>query len=157
MNFILYKITNKVNGKLYIVQTTRSINKRWYNHKYDAKNGKKTRLYHAMRKYGVDQFKIEELCRVNNIDELNELEEFTIKELDTITNGYNAACGGLNYQVSDETKRKMSDAYKLSIRKRTRKQKRSRRSKNEIKWEMQKEMEYLKKKNQIYECKIISK
>lgn len=92
----IYKITNDVNGKVYIGKTLRSVEKRWKEH---IKGSKRERtenrpLYRAMNKYGVEHFHIEtvEEC-VEEIAE--EREAFWIKEYDSFgKNGYNATIGG---------------------------------------------------------------
>lgn len=52
----IYKITNLINGKVYIGQTTQPIEKRFKSHCY--KDGC-TKLYNAMKKYGKSNFSIE--------------------------------------------------------------------------------------------------
>lgn len=108
--FTLYKITNKVNGKFYIGQTIRSLNERWRSHKIDARNGKELLISRAIRKYGEHNFYITELCKVKDIDELNELEEFVISETKAQINGYNVFPGGTNSKHTEETKRKIQAA-----------------------------------------------
>lgn len=97
MAFILYKISNTINNKLYIGQTITGLAKRWGQHKASCIRRKRSKLYNAMRKYGIDKFKIEEICRVENIEELNKIEKETIEKFDTVYNGYNITFGGLNY------------------------------------------------------------
>lgn len=55
-NGIIYKITNTINGKCYIGQTTSNINKRWSQHIYNAKTqSQKCRfLENAIKKYGKE-------------------------------------------------------------------------------------------------------
>lgn len=66
---IIYKITNKVNQKIYIGKTTKSAEERFQKHIYNSKGGK-THLYRAMRKYGVENFIIEEIEQCDsNIDD----------------------------------------------------------------------------------------
>ena len=55
---VIYKITNKINGKIYIGMTTRSINKRFSEHKAKSKKFNKP-LYTDMRKFGTYNFEIE--------------------------------------------------------------------------------------------------
>lgn len=94
----IYKVTNTVNGHMYIGQTRRTIEKRWRDHKARSKCKKlKSRclLYDAMKKYGVDAFIVEELEQCDN-DLLNEREIYWIAHYDTVRNGYNISCGGGN-------------------------------------------------------------
>ena len=98
MGFI-YKVTNKVNGKLYIGLTTLTIEKRLALHFAEAKANKDNRpFYNAIRKYGQDNFQIELIEEVDN-ELLAQREQFWIKELHTYVNdkeskGYNATLGG---------------------------------------------------------------
>lgn len=54
----IYKITNTINGKMYIGKTEQTIEKRFQQHCSDSqRDGMSNRpLYKAMRKYGVDFF-----------------------------------------------------------------------------------------------------
>lgn len=90
----VYKITNEVNGKMYIGQTTRSLEKRMSEHINYANSGFVSHLYNAMRKHGVDRFRIELVATASNLDELNQLEDYYIHLWDTIDNGYNMTGGG---------------------------------------------------------------
>ena len=56
----VYKIINQLNGHYYIGSST-NIEQRWYNHKRNAlKNLTQCpHLYSAIRKYGVDNFRLE--------------------------------------------------------------------------------------------------
>ena len=67
---LIYKITNKINGKVYIGQTIQCLKKRWSQHKSDSKKSNMT-IHKAMRKYGIENFTIEEIGGANNITELN--------------------------------------------------------------------------------------
>jgi group I intron endonuclease len=55
---IVYRITNIRNGKVYVGKTNGTIARRWTRHVAEAKRGTNTRLYNAMRKYGVQAFEI---------------------------------------------------------------------------------------------------
>lgn len=82
----IYKIINKVNGKIYIGQSN-DIKRRWGEHrsKYKTEN---TLLYQAMRKYGISNFifSVEEECP---LDMLNEKEQYYIDFYQSHINGYN--------------------------------------------------------------------
>lgn len=80
----IYKITNKVNGKVYIGQS-RDIKRRWYEHRkvkgdYDRHSYP---LYSVIDKYGIDNFEFEiiEQCR---IDELNNREIYWIDKFNAL-------------------------------------------------------------------------
>lgn len=86
---LIYKITNKINGKSYIGQTTRNVKLRVCEHKC-----KKTLIGEAMLKYGENNFCIEYLDACLTLEELNEREVYWIQKLDTIQpKGYNKAIG----------------------------------------------------------------
>lgn len=93
----IYKITNKINGKCYIGQST-LIEKRWSNHKNTSCNPTSTAyeypLYRAFRKYGIENFSFEVLEECNN-SELNEKERYWIKYYNP---EYNQTIGG-DYKV----------------------------------------------------------
>lgn len=91
----IYKITNKINNKVYIGQTINSLEKRFKQHLSEAKQGKNCRLHSAIRKYGIDAFVIEPIEKVEN-EFLNERERYYISLYDTTNtnNGYNMDAGG---------------------------------------------------------------
>ena len=85
----VYCIENKVNGKKYIGITTRTMNKRFEEHKKaNSYIGK------AIRKYGVSNFSISELDIAKTHEELCQLEVFYIEKFKTFENGYNLTIGG---------------------------------------------------------------
>ena len=95
----IYKITNLVNGKVYIGQTSKTIEERFRHHKVDSNRKNKESynypLYRAFRKYGIDNFKIEEIeqCEIDNI---NEREIYWIEFYNSFNKekGYNQTLGG---------------------------------------------------------------
>lgn len=100
----VYKITNKIDGKVYIGQSIRPIEERFKRHLNDSLNNVlDTHLARAIRKYGKDSFYIELIDVANTQDELNKKEQFYIKEYDSVINGYNETdalykCGGNTYK-----------------------------------------------------------
>lgn len=90
MKGIIYKITNKVNGKSYIGQTRYTIEFRWKQHQHKKDN---TYFHNAIHKYGVGNFSIE-ILEECDIDMMNAREIFYIAKFDTFRNGYNLTIGG---------------------------------------------------------------
>lgn len=90
---LIYKITNDINGKIYIGKTEFSLEKRFKEHCQDAfrERCEKRPLYAAMRKYGIEHFHIE-LIEETNIPE--EREKYWIDYYNTYKYGYNATIGG---------------------------------------------------------------
>ena len=91
---IIYKITNKINGKVYIGQTIHP-DRRWMEHKQKARHGQDKYLVHlAMNKYGEQNFTFE---IIEWTEDYNNEEKRLIKEYNSITpNGYNISEGGDN-------------------------------------------------------------
>jgi group I intron endonuclease len=102
---IIYKITNKVNGKIYIGQTIKSLEHRKQQHINCAKRKVDRHLYHSMNKYGIDNFIFEEIDHTDNLKDLNYLETYYIIKYDSVRNGYNMSYGGdNNIMFTDKTK-----------------------------------------------------
>ena len=111
MKNIIYKITNLVNGKVYIGLTTQGLKQRQREHISRLNRSERDhKLYLAMRKYGPDSFSFEELCCALSSEQLNELEKDFIKEYNSFNKGYNMTIGGDT--VSEETKQKLSARFK---------------------------------------------
>lgn len=91
----IYKITNDINGKMYIGKTSYNIEKRWNEHCKASRRPDRQRypLYSAIKKYGIDHFSIEviETCADS---EASDRETYWISELNTYRSGYNATLGG---------------------------------------------------------------
>lgn len=94
---IIYKVTNKTNGKVYIGQTVKSLQERKYHHYYRAKNEPEvthTHFINALRKYPEEDFLWEIIDTADTPEELNRKEQEYIIEYDSIYNGYNTQAGG---------------------------------------------------------------
>lgn len=104
---VIYKITNNVNGKLYVGQTTRGIEKRWKEHCQPSSEC--SVIKRAVSKHGKDNFSIEIVAEGNSLAELNILEEKLIIDLGCrYPKGYNLQMGGSNHTHSEISKRLMS-------------------------------------------------
>lgn len=109
---IVYKIINKINGKIYIGQTKYSISTRFSQHVHYANKRKYTSvLLEAIRKYGRENFEINILVRCDTMEEMNHREAYYIALFDSISpNGYNLDSGGKNKKMHESTKIKISVA-----------------------------------------------
>lgn len=86
---IIYCITNKVNGKQYVGLTMRTLEERFKEHcKAESAIGR------ALRKYGLDNFKLEIIDSSETSEDLWKKESYWIKNKDTFRNGYNMTDGG---------------------------------------------------------------
>lgn len=104
----IYKITNIQNNKIYIGQTIRPIEQRFQRHISDALNNIiDTHFARAIRKYGKENFIIEQIDIAQTQDELNQKEQYWIKYYNSVKDGYNETdamykCGGNTYQSKTE-------------------------------------------------------
>lgn len=100
----VYKITNIINGKLYIGQTIRPVEDRFKRHINDAINNTlDTHFARAIRKYGENSFIIEIIDTATTQEELTQKELYWIRKYNTIKMGYNEVdsifkSGGNTYQ-----------------------------------------------------------
>lgn len=95
MNFLVYKITNSINSKIYIGATQQELKKRWQQHKCNA-NKKNYHLYNAMFKYGFENFNIEVVFKADSKDAMYKKEMQLISEYESNNRlfGYNNSKGG---------------------------------------------------------------
>jgi group I intron endonuclease len=117
---LIYKITNTLNGKVYIGLTTTSLAERFRDHKSRARTGADSLLCRAMRKYGVDVFTAEVLTTVETREDLVKAEQRFIAEYGAMdrSQGYNMTAGGegtWGRAYSEETRAKMSAAAKRQM------------------------------------------
>ena len=113
----IYKVTNKVNGKIYIGQS-KNFRKRKRSHINEVENNKDNMIFHkALKKYGIEQFNWEILW-TGEEELLDEMEIYFIKENKSFihsteydgSNGYNmtaGGCGSKGFKHSEESKLKM--------------------------------------------------
>lgn len=104
----IYKITSPT-GRVYVGQS-KDINKRWSY--YKTLNCKyQTKLYHSLKKHGVENHKFEIVCECNELH-LNEYEVYYINKFESFNtpNGLNLVNGGgAAISVSDYTRIKMGN------------------------------------------------
>ncbi len=125
---VIYLITNNINGKVYIGQTTSDIPKsRWNGHIYCARHNVATYYFgNAIKKYGADNFTFEIIKNCTDQEDLNYWEKYYIDYYDSRNRkkGYNTKEGGSHGKHSEETKEKLrkinigkilSDEHKLKL------------------------------------------
>ena len=97
---IIYKITNLINQKIYIGLTTCTLKERWQNHKGCVKSDPR-HLYRSMRKYGIENFKIEIVEETDSLEKLAQLEDYYINLYNSRDPnvGYNLSAGGQTNQL----------------------------------------------------------
>lgn len=112
--YSIYKITNTVNGKIYIGFAS-NWTKRKYSHKYHL-NKRNQHLYYAFRKYGWENFTWEVIYQSTDGKYcLNVMEKHFINEYDSYNNGYNETLGGegtLGRNIKEITSAKISQKMK---------------------------------------------
>lgn len=114
----IYLITNLINGKQYIGQTVQTIKGRFNGHKYPCKKNTNMVIIKAIKKYGKENFKIEEIDTAYNQEELNLIEGVYMSWFNTLApNGYNIKeiIDGKG-KLSEETKKKISKSNSTKIR-----------------------------------------
>lgn len=116
----IYKITNLVNGKIYIGLTKHSLESRMKSHITAANltslkptRNKSRVLMRAIVKHGSDNFIIESIDTASSRFEAGEKEKYWIEKLDARgDNGYNMTDGGegiCGYSLSDSHKKTLSE------------------------------------------------
>lgn len=104
---VIYKVTNMVNGKVYVGQTMMSLRRRWYYHCH--KSSECTAIHRAIQKYGADSFTIQVIDRADDRAELDSKEAFWIHFLGSmVPNGYNLKTGGNTPTYSEASMQRMS-------------------------------------------------
>jgi group I intron endonuclease len=116
-SYEVYKVTNKVNNKVYIGITNKGAGARFKQHLFDAEHGSQYRFHRAIRKYGKENFEVSIIAFCNNADELKENEIKFISEYESMNpdKGYNMTEGGdgtFGRVCTLETRLKISEANK---------------------------------------------
>jgi len=110
---IIYKATNTINGKVYIGQTTISLQERKGDHLRKAlKHGSKNHFHSAIRKYGMEVFTWEIIDHAKTREELNNKEREWIAQTGSACPlvGYNLTHGGDAFEFTEAAKIKIGKA-----------------------------------------------
>jgi group I intron endonuclease len=104
--YTIYRATNIITGKQYVGFTSRTIEQRVTQHKYLALNqNSQTKFHKSIREFGWDNYVFEIIYQSKeNVpsDEsytLTVMEDYFIRENNTIVDGYNQAQGGAGFPV----------------------------------------------------------
>lgn len=114
---IIYKVTNLINGKIYIGQTCNTLEYRKSQHERDCKRWNRNIVYfhRAMVKYGFDNFKWEVIDESETQEGIDELERKYIELYDSTNRecGYNIKTGGREGSTyPEEVRRKIGESTK---------------------------------------------
>jgi group I intron endonuclease len=103
-----------VNGKIYIGQTSYTVEKRFKTHLFNAEKGSHFAIYRAIRKYGKENFSVESLCSCHYKKNVDRLEIMLIKKFDSMNTkfGYNMVSGGQGGVPNQEVRDKISKFFK---------------------------------------------
>jgi len=103
---VIYKTTNKINGKIYVGKDSKD--------KFNY-YGSGLILKRAIKKYGIKNFEKEILQECSSQKELNEAEKYWIqKENSLVPNGYNIAFGGAGGDTISKNPNKNLISKKIS-------------------------------------------
>jgi group I intron endonuclease len=93
---VIYKATNKINGKVYIGKTENTLTARWKEHLRAVHKGSRLYFHRAIRKHGAEAFETNTLHEAKSFDELNAMETFFIilYQSHKLEYGYNMTLGG---------------------------------------------------------------
>ena len=103
---IIYKATNKVNGKVYIGQTKKTLRTRMKEHFAQANKdtARKGYFQRALKRYGENGFSWDVIDTADSAEELNEKEEDWIIHYGSYgDNGYNLTPGGNQSSMKGQT------------------------------------------------------
>ena len=95
VDWVIYKFKNKINGKIYIGQTTKSLKRRVIQHVTNSKTTTKvhkTYFHNALNKYGIESFELQIIERCATREELNDREIYWITY-------YNSNCKEFGYNI----------------------------------------------------------
>lgn len=108
---VIYCIVNKISGKYYIGQTSKSLEYRWSQHCQPS--SKCYGLSGAIKKYGKENFSIGIVGEYKTQEDLNNAEEYFIDYYNCLApNGYNLTTGGEHTSLSKTSRHKSSITHK---------------------------------------------
>lgn len=130
----IYLVTNTVNGKKYVGQTSQKVSKRWTNHCSVANKRASSYFSNAIRKNGRNNFTVETVAEIETREWSDYLESMWILCLGTFDPkvGYNLTTGGnrhkhiapsavakvrqkrVGFRHSEESKQQLSETLKLA-------------------------------------------
>lgn len=115
---LIYKVTNNINGCIYIGQTTLSLEERKYKHEQESRNRyrKTVKFHNALLKYGFDNFTWEVVKEYDTQEELDYFEKYYIQLYNSCDRalGYNLKYGGRTGGIfSEEAKEDLGRSTKL--------------------------------------------
>ena len=104
----IYKITNKLDNKVYIGQTWETMRERFSRH--CRRSNRCLYIGRAIQKHGKDNFYVESICCAADQLDADFWEQHFIRRYDSMNKdkGYNLKEGGSHGKLSEETKRKLS-------------------------------------------------
>lgn len=114
---IIYKATSKTSGKSYIGQTTKSLEKRKYQHILTSKK-LKNKFQKAIKCYGKEDFIWDVILEEVPIGLLGAIEYECIELFNTFKNGYNSCKGTEWLNGKIKRVREYSEEYKIALSKR---------------------------------------
>lgn len=114
MNYVIYKFTNKINGKSYIGLTTQTLEKRVYLHFWKANKNPVCHFHKAIAKYDKDSWAISVLEEGVAPDKqyVKDRECHFIAEHNTYVEGYNSTEGGEDFSSSEYQRQLQLDRVK---------------------------------------------
>ena len=110
----IYKVTNKINDKIYVGLTKQGLKQRFTGHFSKARRVEKSKrnyFQHALIKYGKENFYIEEIDTCVGYKNAGDLETKWVAELKSNCKevGYNSTSGGQNFKWTPESIQKIKD------------------------------------------------
>lgn len=114
--YSVYKVTNKVNGKIYIGWTSKGVAERWKVHQQQsfAPKGQRYHFQNAIVKYGPESFHVETLISSYDKSFSLQMEKYYIARFRTHlpTVGYNRTLGGEGNIPNEEQRKQRSESIK---------------------------------------------